>query len=198
MLMTDIEASTSLHRELGDGYAALLEGHHSTLRCCVEDLGGVEIFNAGDGLAFLFSTSADAVAAAARLQDRLAGGRVRVRAAIHAGAVVMTAVGPVGIVLHECARLLAAASGGQVLVSPAARALCRPPPEGVVFVEVGSCRLRDVPDPWTVAEAVSEGRSRSARYAPLRFWRCPRRGRPSSAGSWSSTGWSPPALPGGW
>ena len=58
VLMTDIEGSTSMLRELGDGYAALLEWHHAMVRGAVADHGGAELTNAGDGLAFLFPTAA--------------------------------------------------------------------------------------------------------------------------------------------
>ena len=129
--MTDIEGSTALLRELGDdAYARLLEQHHQVVRAAAEEWDGVEISEAGDGLDFLFPTAEVAVGAAIELQRRLDGTPVRVRAAVHLGGLVSTAAGPVGMALHECARLLDAASGRQILVSPAARAALSTPPGG--------------------------------------------------------------------
>ena len=48
-LFTDIEGSTKLLHEHGDGYAALLEGHGRTLRAAFERHAGVEVDTQGDG-----------------------------------------------------------------------------------------------------------------------------------------------------
>ena len=164
--MTDIEGSTALLRELGDdAYARLLERHHEVVRAAAEERDGVEISEAGDGLDFLFPTAEVAVGAAVELQRRLDGTPVRVRSAVHLGGLVSTAAGPVGMALHECARLLDAASGRQILVSPAARNVLSPPPGGVEFHDLGPCRLRDIAEPWQLTEAVAPD------HAPVRTLR---------------------------
>src|SRR5262245_12710967 len=106
--MTDIEGSTGMLAELEDGYGPLLEVHHHVVRSAATRVDGVEVTNAGDGLAFIFPTVAQAAIAAVDLQHGLRSTMFRVRAAIHVGGIVTTSAGPVGMVLHHCARLLAA------------------------------------------------------------------------------------------
>ena len=73
-LFTDIEGSTRLLRELGDGYAAVLAEHHRVLRDVWVRHRGVEVDTAGDAFFVAFARASDAVAAAAGAQRR-AGGR---------------------------------------------------------------------------------------------------------------------------
>jgi predicted ATPase/class 3 adenylate cyclase len=185
VVLTDIEGSTALLREFGDDrYARLLEEHHEAVRAAAKERDGAELSESGDGLDFLFPTVEFAVGAAVDLQQRLGSSPVRVRTAVHVGGVVMTAAGPVGLVLHECARLLAAASGRQILLSPAARAVLVPPPEGIELHDLGTCRLRDISDAWEVTEAVIAG------HAPLRALRAAARpaGLPSTPTSFVGRG----------
>ena len=165
--MTDIEGSTALLREYGDSYGSILERHHRVVRGAAARHRAEELGEAGDGLTFVFPRADDALAAAMDLQEGLGGGPVHVRAVVHLGGIVTTAVGPIGMVLHECARLLTAASGGQVLVSPAARAALGQPPHDIQLHVVGPCRLRDIHEPWILSEAVPAGR------APLGTLRTP-------------------------
>src|SRR5215213_996931 len=96
VLMTDIQASTAMLRDLGDDYGPLLEWHHDTVRSAVAGHQGAELTNAGDGVTFLLPTADGAVAAALQLQDRMQSALVRVRAAVHLGGVVLTSAGLVG------------------------------------------------------------------------------------------------------
>jgi class 3 adenylate cyclase len=86
-LFTDIEGSTRLLRELGDGYADALAEHRRALR---EAWGrrheGVEVDTQGDAFFVAFARASDAVAAAADAQAALVEGPVRVRMGLLTGA----------------------------------------------------------------------------------------------------------------
>src|SRR5262245_21324581 len=84
-LFTDIEGSTRLLRELGDGYAEVLAEHRRVLRESWRQHEGIEVDTQGDAFFVAFTRATDAVAAAAQAQDSLAGGPVRVRMGLHTG-----------------------------------------------------------------------------------------------------------------
>ena len=66
-LFTDIEGSTRLLQELGDGYAEVLAEHHRVLREVWSRHRGVEVDTAGDAFFVAFARASDAVAAAGDL-----------------------------------------------------------------------------------------------------------------------------------
>src|SRR5919197_177678 len=116
-LFTDIEGSTRLLQDLGDGYAGALAEHRRLLREAFERHGGVEVDTQGDAFFVAFSRAQDAVAAVAEAQDALANGPVRVRMGLHTGEPLVTDEGYVGIDVHAGARIASAGHGGQVLGS---------------------------------------------------------------------------------
>src|ERR671936_1906498 len=63
-LFTDIEGSTRLLQELGDGYGDALGEHRRVLRDVVERHGGREVDTQGDAFFIAFARAADALAAA--------------------------------------------------------------------------------------------------------------------------------------
>ena len=62
-VMTDIEGSTRLFRELGERYVELLATHQGLLRGPFVNHGGVEVGTEGDALFFVFAHAPQAVAA---------------------------------------------------------------------------------------------------------------------------------------
>jgi predicted ATPase len=120
-LFTDVEGSTRLLHELGDGYASVLAEHRLALREAFAMHGGVEVDTQGDAFFVAFAKASDALAAASAGQEALAGGPVRVRMGVHTGEPAVTDEGYVGIDVHRAARIAAAGHGGQILVSQAAR-----------------------------------------------------------------------------
>src|SRR5260370_18484391 len=66
-LFSDIEGSTRLLRELGDGYAAVLKEHRGIIRGAITRPGGVEVPTEGDSFFVSFRSVPDAVGAAAAL-----------------------------------------------------------------------------------------------------------------------------------
>ena len=84
-LFTDIEGSTRLLQQLGDGYAEVLAEHHRVLRKVWARHGGAEVDTAGDAFFVAFTRASDAVAAAGEAQLALERGPVRVRMGLHTG-----------------------------------------------------------------------------------------------------------------
>jgi class 3 adenylate cyclase len=114
-LFTDIEGSTRLLRELGDGYAEVLAEHRRALRESWQRYEGVEVDTQGDAFFVAFARASDAVAAAADAQRALACGPVRVRIGLHTGEPLRAAEGYVGFDVHRAARIAAVGHGGQEL-----------------------------------------------------------------------------------
>jgi predicted ATPase/class 3 adenylate cyclase len=143
-LFTDIEGSTNLLHELGDAYGDVLAEHRRLLRAAFEEHAGVEVDTQGDAFFVAFSRAQDAVAAAAKAQEALTRGPVRVRMSLHTGEPQVTSEGYVGIDVHTGARIASAGHGGQVLVSQATRQLLA---DGVELRDLGEHRLKDLSAP---------------------------------------------------
>ena len=150
-LFTDIEGSTRLLHELGDGYAAALSEHRRALRAAFTAHGGVEVDTQGDAFFVAFSRAREAVAAAGDGQKALAAGPIRVRMGLHTGEPLVTDEGYVGIDVHRAARIAAVGHGGQVLLSQATYDLVGP--DGLR--DLGEHRLKDLTAPerlWQLGE----------------------------------------------
>ena len=125
-LFTDIEGSTALLQRLGDAYGEVLTAHRRLIWAGLAAHGGEEVDTQGDAFFAVFSSPSGGVAAAIEMQRALVshgwptGAAVRVRMGIHSGEASKTAAGLVGLDVHRAARIVAAAHGGQILVSAAA------------------------------------------------------------------------------
>src|SRR5256886_8693119 len=128
-LFTDIEGSTQLLRELGDGYASVWKQHQLIIREALAAAGGAEVGTEGDSFFAAFSSAPGAVRAAVAAQRGLAahawpaGYSVRVRMGLHTGDGVLSGSDYVGMDVHRAARIARAAHGGQLIGSEATRAL---------------------------------------------------------------------------
>ncbi|MCY7301503.1 MAG: hypothetical protein LH654_00365 [Thermoleophilia bacterium] len=145
-LLTDVEGSTALLHELGAGaYAETLGQHRAVIRGACAENGGVEVDTQGDAFFFAFRTASDALAAASDLTERLtASGPIRVRIGVHTGTPLVGEEGYVGLDVHRAARVMAAAHGGQVLVSETTRQLVD---SSVALRDLGDHRLKDLTAP---------------------------------------------------
>jgi class 3 adenylate cyclase len=152
LLFTDVEGSTKLLRELGDGYADALHEHRRLLRGAFAAHGGVEVDAQGDAFLVAFARVSEAVAAAREAQRALAEGPVRVRMGLHTGEPRLTDEGYVGLDVHKGARIAAVGHGGQVLLSHSTRALV----EDEVR-DLGSHRLKDLTLPERIYQLEAEG-----------------------------------------
>jgi class 3 adenylate cyclase len=150
MLFTDIEGSTRMAVSLGRAWPSVFEDHHRLLSAAIERHHGRIESRAGDAVFALFARAVDAVAAATAAQAALKhhgwpeAQPVRVRMGIHVGELWRTPSGvKVGLDIHLAARAAAAANGGQVLLTRAARAAV----PGVEIEDVGLYRLKGFPAP---------------------------------------------------
>jgi len=172
-LLTDIEGSTGLLQRLGDGYAALLADVRAVIRGCVHRAGGREIDARADEFFAVFVRASAALEAAldiergVRVRAWPEGLAVRVRAAIHSGRPTLTDAGYVGLAVHAVARICAAAHGGQILLSGAARdAVGRARPPGLRLRSLGAVRFRGLREPLAIVQV--ESAELQARFPPLR------------------------------
>jgi class 3 adenylate cyclase len=151
-LFTDIEGSTRLLHQLGDGYAGVVSDHRRILREAFEANAGTEVDARGDALFYSFPLARAAVTAAVAGQRALAAhawpasAEVRVRIGVHTGEPTVGDEGYVGVDVVRAARICSAGHGGQVLLSQATRALVGSDiPEGVSVRDLGEQHLKDLP-----------------------------------------------------
>jgi class 3 adenylate cyclase len=152
LLFTDVEGSTKLLREIGDGYAEALHEHRRVLRSAVAAHHGVEVDTQGDAFFVAFARASDAVGAVVDAQRGLAGGPIRVRMGLHTGEPRLTEEGYVGLDVHKGARIAAVGHGGQVLLSQATRALVE-----VDARDLGPHRLKDLSAPERIYQLEIDG-----------------------------------------
>lgn len=143
LVFTDIEGSTRLLAELGrDAYQAALARHGRVIREAFAAGNGFEVDNEGDSFFYGFASAADAVAAVEEAMRELESGPIRVRVGVHTGAPGLDPPKYVGMDVPLAARVMAAAHGGQVLLSRPARELVE-----VEVVDLGEHRLKDIREP---------------------------------------------------
>jgi class 3 adenylate cyclase len=144
ILFTDLVGSTERAGALGDhAWAELLERHHQVVRRELARFGGEEIDTAGDGFLALFDGPARAIRCALAIRDGLAELGLEVRAGVHTGEVERPrGGGPRGISVHTGARIAAAGSAGDVLVSVTTRDLVAG--SGLVFADRGEVELKGI------------------------------------------------------
>jgi predicted ATPase/class 3 adenylate cyclase len=161
-LFTDIEGSTRLLQELGDGYAAARDDHAAILRRAIEAHGGLEVSTAGDSFFVVFADPSEAMAAAVEAQRGLASHEwqspLRVRMGLHTGEGTRGGDDYVGLDVNRAARIMSAAHGGQVIVSGATRdAVGDAQPDGVSLRDLGEHRLKDLAEPVRLLDVEVEG-----------------------------------------
>ena len=173
-LFTDIEGSTSLWERDRAVMAAAVARHFALLRQAITAHRGTLFKVVGDAAQAAFPTVPDAVAAALAAQWALeaepwpaAVAPLRVRMALHTTAAEPHEDDYLAPGLNRLARLLAAAHGGQVLVSLAAQDLARevlPPDAGLR--DLGEHALRDLERPERVFQLLHT--NLPAEFPPLR------------------------------
>ncbi len=159
-VFTDIEGSTRLWELEPERMRLALARHDGAARDVVARHRGEVVKMTGDGVHAVFRDPADAVAASLQLQlacsqpgaDGLA---LRIRCGMHLGEVEVRDNDYYGSTVNRAARIMGAAHGGQVLLSEAvARRVLDRLPEGVVLLDLGAVRLRDLSQPVRVHQVV--------------------------------------------
>jgi class 3 adenylate cyclase len=172
-VFSDIEGSTALLKQLGEGYENLLSDHRRLMREHFTERGGVEIDTQGDAFFFAFPRARDAVAAAVEAQRAHAahewpeGCQVRVRMGLHTGEPAVGSEGYLDLDVVRAARLCTAGKGGHVLLSDTTRSLVGASlPEGVSIFPLGERRLKDLDEPERVFELEIDGAAAPAPVEP--------------------------------
>ena len=153
ILFTDIESSTRLWEQDRERMSQALAGHDGLARAAVNSHHGTLVKMTGDGMHAVFVDPVDALNAAMTMQRALAdmttthGVALHLRCGLHVGVVERRENDYFGTTVNRAARIMAAAHGGQVLLSQAVVELVRDrlPPD-VALRDLGSVRLRDLTD----------------------------------------------------
>jgi class 3 adenylate cyclase len=153
LLLADVEGSTALVRQLGDGYASFIADLRHFLRASVRRNGGLEVDAHADEFFGVFKQAPAGLAAALAIQREIRtrewplATTVRMRIGLHSGRPTLTESGYVGLAVHAVARISAVAHGGQILISRATlRSLDGPMPDDISFIELGEHRLHGLPE----------------------------------------------------
>lgn len=151
-LLTDIEGSTKLFHRLGDEYVPVLERQRAILRAASASHGGRLVSESGDSSFIAFGSASEALAAAAAAQDEIEqvewprATQLRVRMGLHVGMAWPHDDNYVALAVHQAARVMAAAHGGQTLLSRHAVMELDDDPHRHVH-SLGRFRLRDFDEP---------------------------------------------------
>ncbi len=136
--------ATQKTAELGDvQWRRLLSDHHGLVRRQLSRFRGRELDTAGDGFFATFDGPARAIRCACAITDSVSELGLEVRAGVHTGEVERTRGGPPrGISVHTGARIAAAGSAGDVLVSVTTRDLVAG--SGLLFADRGDVELKGI------------------------------------------------------
>ncbi len=162
-LLTDIEGSTGLVRQLDDEYAVLLKEVRAAIRGCVRDAGGHTVDARGDEYFAVFAEPGGALHSAVAIQRTMHEGgwpgdaTVRLRAGLHTGRPSLTESGYVGLSVHTVARISACAHGGQTLLSSHAHGGMPNGLAGIGFRDLGEHHLAGLPRPERLYQMTVKG-----------------------------------------
>jgi class 3 adenylate cyclase len=146
LLFTDIVGSTERAVQMGDtAWRELLGRHFRDVRNVLDRYRGREVTTTGDGFLAVFDGAARAVRAAVAIRDGAQAIGIEVRTGIHTGEVEVAGDDVRGVAVHEAARIAAAASGGEILLSATTSQLAAG--SGFAFEERGERALKGLDGP---------------------------------------------------
>jgi predicted ATPase/class 3 adenylate cyclase len=161
LVFTDIAGSTRLLETLGtQAYRTAFEQHRTVVRRAFAAHRGYEVDNEGDGFFYAFSSAQAAVSAVREVMAALEAGPIRIRVGIHTGEPALDPPKYVGIDVNRAARIMGAAHGGQVLLSPLTVSLLEP--GSFDLLDLGEHRLKDLRAPERLSQLGE------TRFPPLR------------------------------
>jgi len=176
IVMTDVEASTALVRQLGDRYRDLIDEVWDILRQSVAEAGGHEVEARADEFFAVFAAPRAAVDAAVVAQRAFvtrattAAVDVRVRIGIHSGYPISTKGNYIGLDVHTASRVCGVGHGGQIVVTDNTREAVRASaPDGIRFRALGPQPLRGLPQAVPLFQVTAKGLP--TRFPPLRIRR---------------------------
>jgi predicted ATPase/class 3 adenylate cyclase len=174
-LLTDVEGSTRLWEQHPEAMRQACARHDELVETLVARHAGVVVRPRGEGDSrfVVFARASDAVAAACAIQRAFHAEPwplpepLAVRMALHTGEADLRDSDYYGSAVNRCARLRAAAHGGQTVLSGVTASLTRERiPAGVSLRSLGTHQLRDVPDPEPIYQLVHPDLRTG--YPPLR------------------------------
>jgi class 3 adenylate cyclase/tetratricopeptide (TPR) repeat protein len=153
VLMTDLEGSTAMADRVGPAAAEeLRQEHFGLLRGALEQAGGREVKNLGDGLMVVFSSASESLACAVQMQqaveahNRHAQEQLGVRIGVSFGEASVEDGDYFGEPVVESARLCAHAAGGQIIVNDLVHRLGGSR-DGHRFQSLGGLQLKGISEP---------------------------------------------------
>lgn len=153
-LFTDLEGSTRLWEEFPYAMQDALARHDEILRDAITNAAGTVVKGTGDGLMAVFTDPLEALMAAATIQRAMAAGPwtatgpLRVRIGVHRGDSQPRAGDFYGTAVNRAARIMAAAHGGQTLLSESVAVDVRDRLAGEwALRDLGAHRLKDLAAP---------------------------------------------------
>src|SRR3990172_9106344 len=186
LLFTDVEKSTDLRTSRGDETAhALLQTQGELVRAQIGEHGGHEVKSMGDGFMVASASARSAVGCAVGIQRRLdednrarpPEDNVHVRIGLNTGEVVKQDGDLFGEAVNAAARIMAKATGGQILVSETVRAVLGHGGDAEL-VDRGRFRLKGFPERWRLFEVLWRSKEEpAAAVAPVLAERTPFVGR---------------------
>lgn len=163
-LFTDIEGSTRRWQQDPEAMREALARHDAVLSDCIGRGGGRVFKHTGDGMSAAFRSAGAAVEAAVDVQRTLSGhdwgsvGGLRVRMGMHTGEAAEQNGDYFGPSLNRAARVMAAAHGGQILLSSATAGLLDQERAGRIGLrDLGEHVLRDIERPERLFQVTAEG-----------------------------------------
>jgi class 3 adenylate cyclase len=162
IVFTDIVASTARTAEVGDSvWMEALRHHQALVRKELEVWGGVEVKSTGDGFMLAFASSMSAVRCALAIRDSAPsvlardGEPLGVKIGVHAGEPIRDGDDFYGTTVNIAARVAAAASSGEVVVSDLVRNLISTD-KGFAFSPPRVVEMKglDEPQPVYVVETI--------------------------------------------
>ncbi|MEP7063779.1 MAG: tetratricopeptide repeat protein [Betaproteobacteria bacterium] len=173
ILFTDIEGSTRLWEQDAARMSRALALHDTLARRAVEASGGLVVKMFGDGMFAVFADPAEALDATLALLQSLAEPAstgdvaLTIRCGLHVGAVEHRDNDYFGPPVNRTARIMAAAHGGQVLLSESfVEGLGSRLSSGMALRDLGSVRLKDLASPERLSQLVHPALRDS--FPPLR------------------------------
>lgn len=122
IVMTDIVASTTTAVEIGErAWGDRLASYEHAMREIIENYRGRVVKFTGDGVLAIFDGAARSLRAAVAMRAAADEFALRTRASVHTGEIEVSDDDVHGIAVHEAARMLEFAAGGEVVVSATTR-----------------------------------------------------------------------------
>ena len=152
LLFTDLVGSTALIDRLGDDAAdSVRREHFDVLRKAVDEAGGEEVKNLGDGLMVSFASPVSALSCAVAMQRAMAESDLRIRVGVHAGEPAHEGDDYFGTPVVVAKRLCDRAEGGQILATELLAGLVGTR-GGFQFLPRGRLALKGLSEPVATVE----------------------------------------------